>query len=81
MIETITLGQIGLALAFIAALVASIGAIGKVVSKAVKKAFEAGSKGITDRLDKMEKKVEGIDLNTCKELGVARWNKSQQRRF
>ena len=70
--ENITLGEIGLALAFVAALVASIGAIGKVVSKAVKKAFEAGSKEITDRLDKLEKKVDDVDLNTCKNFLVAR---------
>lgn len=64
--ESVTLGQIGLALAFIAALIASIGAISKVVSKAVKKAFEAGTKAITDRLDKLDKKVDGVDMENCK---------------
>lgn len=63
---SITLEEIGLALAFIAALVASIGSIGKVVKKAVEKAFKDATKDFTDRFDKLDSKVETIDMENCK---------------
>ena len=70
--ENITVGQIAVALAFIAALIASVGAIGKVISKAVKKGFETEMKPINDKLDKLEDKVDDVDMNTCKNFLVAR---------
>lgn len=76
--ETTTLGEIGLFLGFVAALVASIGAIAKVVQKAVKKAFDGGIKATNDKIDKIEKKVEEVDLNTCKNFLVARLSEVEQ---
>jgi hypothetical protein len=76
--DTITLGEIGLLLGFVAALVASFGTIGKVVQKAVKKAFEGGLKPTNDKIDKIEKKVEEVDLNTCKNFLVARLSEIEQ---
>lgn len=70
--KDITLEQIGLALAFIAALIASIGAIGKVVSKAIKKGFATEMKPINDKLDSFESKITEVDINTCKNFLVAR---------
>lgn len=70
--EQITIGQVGIFLAFIAALIASVGAISKAAKKAVTKAFEGGMKNTNDRLDKIEKKIDDVDLNTCKNFLVAR---------
>lgn len=78
--EQITLGQVGLVLAFIAALIASVGAIGKVVQKAVKKAFENGMRTTNEKLDKLEQKIDDVDLNTCKNFLVARLTEVEQGR-
>lgn len=78
--EQVTLGQIGLVLAFIAALIASIGAIGKAVQKAVKKAFDNGMRATNEKLDRLEGKIDDVDLNTCKNFLVARISEIEQGR-
>lgn len=78
--EQITIGQIGIFLAFLAALIASVGAISKAAKKAVQKAFEAGMRSTNERLDKIEKKIEEVDLNTCKNFLVARLAEVEQGR-
>lgn len=78
--EQITIGQIAVFLAFIAALIASVGIISKAARKAVQKAFEAGMKSTNDRLEKIEQKIGEVDLNTCKNFLVARLTEIEQGR-
>lgn len=70
--ENITVGQIGLGLAFIAALIASVGGIGKFLTKVIKKAFATEMKPLNDKLDNLDSKIEDVDMNTCKNFLVAR---------
>lgn len=76
--ENITLGQIAIVLAFIAALIVSIKTIGSTVSKAVKKGLETEMKPINDKLDKLDTKIDNVDLNATKNFLVARLDEIEQ---
>lgn len=70
--ENITLGQIAIALAFIAALIVSARTISGAVSKAVKKGLSTELKPINDKLDSLTERIKDVDLNATKNFLVAR---------
>ena len=72
--EGITIGEIAVALAFIAAIIGSIGIISKTVKSAVSKAFSTEMKPTNDKIDELSKKIDNVDLNACKNFLVARLN-------
>lgn len=76
--ENITLGQIAIVLAFIAALIVSIKTIGGTVSKAVKKGLETEMKPINDKLDNLDKRIAEVDMNATKNFLVARLDEIEQ---
>ena len=70
--DNITIGQVAVALAFVAALIASVKSIGATIKKAIEKAIEKAMKPTNDKIDKIDKKIDQVDMNTCKNFLVAR---------
>ena len=70
--EKITIGQIAVALAFIVALWGSIETISKKISKAFDASLDKKLKPLEDKIDKIEKKVNDVDMNATKNFLLAR---------
>lgn len=70
--ENITIGQIAVVLAFIAAFITSVVKIKDVIEKTIKKGLEGQFKPINEKLDTLDKKIDDVDLNACKNFLVAR---------
>ena len=66
--EQLTIGQVAVALAFVAALIASVKSIGATIKKAIEKAM----KPTNEKIDKIDKKIDQVDMNACKNFLVAR---------
>ena len=64
--EQITLGQIAVALAFVAGLIAACGTIYHFIKKALNKLFEGQIKAFDDRMTALEKRVDRNNLESCK---------------
>lgn len=70
--EQITLGQVAAALTFIVGFIGSVSYIHKNIKKWIADATKPRFDQVDDRIDKLDAKVEGIDLATCKNFLVAR---------
>lgn len=70
--EKITIGQIAVALAFIVALWGSIETISKKISKAFDASLDKKLKPLEDKIDKIDKKVNDVDMNATKNFLLAR---------
>ena len=68
--ENLTLGDIYTALAFIALLGGSIGAVVKGIKKALQGMFDEQTKSINERLDKSDKAIAKLDMDNCKNFIV-----------
>lgn len=64
--EQITIGQIGLAVAFLVALISGLGYLITQVKRWITKLLEAQFKEINDRIDSLQKQMENVDLESCK---------------
>lgn len=69
--ESITLGDIAKALAFLAALGGSVVAIVSAIKKALDGLFKEQMDEINRRLDQQEKSIQKIDLENCKNFLVS----------
>jgi hypothetical protein len=70
--EKITIGQIAVALAFIVALWGSIETISKKISKAFDASLDKKLKPLEDKIDKLDQKVNTVDMNATKNFLLAR---------
>lgn len=70
--EEITIGQVAVFLAFIVALWGSIETISKKISKAFDSSLDKKLKPLEDKIDKIEKKVNDVDMNATKNYLLAR---------
>ena len=68
--ENITLGELGLALAFIAGLIASCGAIYYLIKKALNGLFAEQTEAIEGRINQLEKRVDRNNIESCKNFLV-----------
>lgn len=64
--EQITIGQIGLAVTFIVGLITGITALVKNIKKWLSSAFKADFEKINSKIDKVQKRVDDVDLAHCK---------------
>lgn len=64
--ESITLGQIAIAVALIAGLVTGGGVIGKVVTKGFKKAIKTELDPLEKKIDQLGDRVESVDMAATK---------------
>ena len=64
--EQITIGQIGLFLTFVAGIITAFGVIYKWLKKFLDKLFAAQLKDIDERIKAVEKRVEAVDQEACK---------------
>ena len=64
--EQITLGQIGLAITFVVGLIAGITALIKNIKKWLSAAFKEDFEGLNKKMDTMQKRIEDVDLASCK---------------
>jgi len=60
--EQITIGQIGLAVTFIVGLIAGITALTKNIKKWLSLAFKEDFDGLNKKIDKVQKRVDEVDL-------------------
>lgn len=68
--EQITIGQILVAVASLAAFIAGFSTIYHFIRKALNKLFEEQTKNIDDRIDKLEKRVDRNNIESCKNFLV-----------
>lgn len=64
--DSITIGQIGLFLTFIAGLITAFATIYRWLKKWLDKLFAAQLKDIDDRIKSVEKRVDAVDQEACK---------------
>ena len=64
--EQITIGQIGLAVTFVVGLITGITALVKNIKKWLSSAFKEDFDGLNRKIDKIQKRVEDVDLAHCK---------------
>ena len=69
--ETLTLGDLATALAFLVALGGSIWAIVKSIKKALTAMFKEQTAEITRRMDRQEDTIKKIDMENCKNFLVS----------
>lgn len=69
--ENITLGQIGLAIAFLVGLITGVKYLASSMSKTATKWLERGLEPINKKLDELDKKVETSELSDCKNYLVS----------
>lgn len=62
----VTIGQIAAAVAMIATLISGLAVISSSLKKYLKNAFDDHSKAIVESLSKLEKRVEDVDREACK---------------
>lgn len=88
--EQITIGQIALAITFIVGLISGITYIRKHLQKWIADSLRDQFAAVDTRIDKLENKIEGIDIATCKNFLVARlselekgfiWDEIEKERF
>lgn len=88
--EQITLGQIGLAITFIVGLIGGIGYIRKHLQKWISDSLKDQFAAVDARIQRLDDKMEGIDMATCKNFLVARlaelekgllWDEIEKERF
>lgn len=69
--DTLTLGQISITLAFIVGLWISVETLSKKISTLNEKALTDALKPTNDKLDKLSKKMDDVDLNSTKNFLVS----------
>ncbi|WP_304068656.1 hypothetical protein [Megamonas hypermegale] len=77
--EEITLGQIGIIVSFTAALITGLTVIFKLVSKAATKWIEKCLMPLDKKLDRLEAKVDKVDLSACKNFLVRMFTEIETR--
>ena len=69
--QSITLGQISVAIAFLVGLISGVIYLNTVLKNALKKLFSAEFEKIDDKLDDLQSKIEDVDLESCKNYLVS----------
>ena len=64
--EQITIGQIGIAVATIVALISGIRYLVKAIQKWLTKLLEAQFQEIRDKMDNLQKQMAEVDMESCK---------------
>lgn len=64
--EAVTLGQIGLAVTFLVGLGGGIAVLVKSLKKTLKSALKDDFESLNKKIDQMQKRVEEVDLASCK---------------
>lgn len=70
MLEAITLGDIGVMVAFLVALISGVSFLLNHVKKSVEKIVKEQIAPITERLSDLEKDIESVDIENCKNFLV-----------
>ena len=70
--ENITLGEIGVAIAFLAALITGLGVLIKRLKGWIKDVLKEQLDEIRAENEELKKHIDNVDLNTCKNFLVAR---------
>lgn len=78
--ENITIGQVAVALAFVVALWGSVETISKKVTALNKKTLEEALKPTNEKLDKLTKQIDQVDLNATKNYLVSALADAEQGR-
>lgn len=69
--ENITLGQIGLAIAFLVALLTGAGALLKQIKKWITGAFREDFDKLNKKMDGLQTRIDDVDMASCKNYLVA----------
>ena len=64
--EQITLGQIGIAVGFLVALIAGVNALKKSIKEGLNSALKENFDGMNKRFDGLEKRLDSVDIENCK---------------
>ena len=72
LMQTVTLGEIGMTLTFIVGLLTAIGYLKEKGKNLINSSIKADLKSIGDKIDKLDKKVDSVDMNSTKNFLVAR---------
>ena len=72
MIETITIGQIGIAIAFLVSLITGIGYLHKQLKTWIASSLSDQLTAIEKKIDELGKQLHDVDENACKNFLVAR---------
>lgn len=70
--QTVTLGEIGMTLTFIVGLLTAIGYLKEKGKNIINSSVKADLKSIGDKIDKLDKKIDTVDMNSTKNFLVAR---------
>lgn len=72
LMQTVTLGEVGMALTFLVGLLTSIGYLKEKGKNLINTSLKADLKAINDKIDKIDKKTSDVDMNATKNFLVAR---------
>ena len=72
LMQTVTLGEVGMTLTFIVGLLTAIGYLKEKGKNLINSSVKADLKSISDKLDKLDGKIGDVDMNSTKNFLVAR---------
>lgn len=72
LMQTVTLGEVGMALTFLVGLLTSIGYLKEKGKNLINTSLKADLKALNDKIDKIDKKTSDVDMNATKNFLVAR---------
>ena len=76
--EQITLGQIGIAVGFLVALIAGVNALKKSIKEWLNSALKENFDGMNKRFDGLEKRLDSVDIENCKNYLVTFLEEAQR---
>ena len=72
LMQTVTLGEVGMTLTFIVGLLTAIGYLKEKGKNLINCSVKADLKSISDKIDKLDGKISDVDMNSTKNFLVAR---------
>lgn len=72
LMQTVTLGEVGMTLTFIVGLLTAIGYLKEKGKNLINSSVKADLKSISDKIDKLDGKIGDVDMNSTKNFLVAR---------
>lgn len=72
LMQTVTLGEVGMTLTFIVGLLTAIGYLKEKGKNLINCSVKADLKSISDKIDKLDGKIGDVDMNSTKNFLVAR---------